>query len=106
MWSYDRRRIVTKTLLVWGALGGLCSGADYVVHVVDPAITNHAILPENDGSGAVADRPQAPAGLLDTGDDLVGGGGIRVLGNRVHDATIGELSKGGNTGEVKVVRLC
>ena len=41
--------IVAKTLLVWGFVGvlsALCYGADYTVHVVDPTVTNHVILPD------------------------------------------------------------
>ena len=38
-----------KTLLVYGLLAGLgtlCHGADYTIHVVEPAVTNHLILPD------------------------------------------------------------
>jgi len=41
--------IVAGALRVWGFVGlfsALCVGADYTVHVLDPAITNHMILPD------------------------------------------------------------
>ena len=44
-----RNSIVGKALVVWGfacVFGALCCGADYAVHVVEPAVTNHMILPE------------------------------------------------------------
>ncbi len=40
-------RIVRRTLVVLGLAGlvsALCHGADYPVHVVEPAVTNHMIL--------------------------------------------------------------
>jgi hypothetical protein len=41
------KNIVAKTLLVCGFLvvfSALCHGADYTIHVVEPAVTNHLIL--------------------------------------------------------------
>ena len=41
------KNIVAKTLLVCGFLvmfNPLCHGADYTIHVVEPAVTNHLIL--------------------------------------------------------------
>ena len=43
------RNTVVKTLVVMvlaAALGGNALGADYTVHVVDPPVTNHVILPD------------------------------------------------------------
>ncbi len=44
---WQRNCIVGKALVVWGfvcVFGALCFGADYTVHVVEPAVTNHMIL--------------------------------------------------------------